>query len=592
MLLSRIWYLFLALAATFGLSAALLARGTINREHLTVTDGQLKRDRFEVESLLKLDARARLDTLAPIAADGTVREAVRAKKGDKVDGQDASKALRDRLRTMNQQLEELRADLLIAVDADGIIVAQEGRKPARAGAGLGKMPLVERALSGYLGDDVWVYDGGVYRMAARPIVDRGQYAGAIIHGQRLDAVLAQRLSERLGGSTVAFFFGPDLVASYTPTDVAGAPTQTEIGTLMPKVLADEKLLKGERTEPFDLSGRARAVFSLVAGSASAANVGYVVARPYSTIGSPWAIFNQATKEDIAALPKVALGVGFFLMFALAMGIVYLERDRPLTIFQREVDKMAQGQTEELDLSVLSSPHRRIGESIHKAIQTLLDKGGGKRRQQKANLDEILGPAPESLTSAAFSFGGGGGGGGDRATPQPMSPVAMPAPVALPAPVAMPAPGAAAAPAPPKMPPPAPKMPPPAPKPPPPVASKPAGVSAVSSSFRTDDKSVMLKLDGSSGELDEEATVIAEVPDQLRQQSRDDEGHFREVFEQYLALRQQCGESITELSFDKFTVTLRKNRDTIMLQRPETKDVRFTVYVKAGKAALKATPVKN
>ena len=81
-------------------------------------------------------------------------------------------------------------------------------------------------------------------------------------------------------------------------------------------------------------------------------------------------------------------------------------------------------------------------------------------------------------------------------------------------------------------------------------------------------------------------------DQLRQQSRDDEGHFREVFEQYLALRQQCGESITELSFDKFTVTLRKNRDTIMLQRPETKDVRFTVYVKAGKAALKATPVKN
>jgi hypothetical protein len=116
--------------------------------------------------------------------------------------------------------------------------------------------------------------------------------------------------------------------------------------------------------------------------------------------------------------------------------------------------------------------------------------------------------------------------------------------------------------------------------------------ATSQNYRTDDKSVMLRLDGSGdNDSDEEATVIAEVPDQLRQASRDNEPHFREVFEQYLALRQQCGESVAELSFEKFLVTLRKNRDTIILQRPDTKDVRFTVYVKAGKAALKATPVK-
>jgi len=39
-----------------------------------------------------------------------------------------------------------------------------------------------------------------------------------------------------------------------------------------------------------------------------------------------------------------------------------------------MDKLAQGQTEELDLSVLSSSHRRIGEGVHKAIDVLLDKG--------------------------------------------------------------------------------------------------------------------------------------------------------------------------------------------------------------------------
>ena len=166
MLLSRVWFLVLAVAAVMGLSMALVARGFINREELGYVDEQLRRDRFGAEMLLKLDARARLDALAPIAADGDVRDGVRKKR---VDGQEASKGLKDRLRTMNQHLEELRADLLIAVDADGTIVAQEGRRAPRAGAGLGKLPLVERALSGFLGDDVWVYDGEVYRVAARPV---------------------------------------------------------------------------------------------------------------------------------------------------------------------------------------------------------------------------------------------------------------------------------------------------------------------------------------------------------------------------------------------------------------------------------------
>ena len=88
MLLSRIWFLLLSLAAIAGLSMALLSRGVINREHLSSADEQLRRDRFEIESLLKLDARARLDTVAPIAADATVREAVRTKGRDKIDGQD------------------------------------------------------------------------------------------------------------------------------------------------------------------------------------------------------------------------------------------------------------------------------------------------------------------------------------------------------------------------------------------------------------------------------------------------------------------------------------------------------------------------
>ena len=74
-------------------------------------------------------------------------------------------------------------------------------------------------------------------------------------------------------------------------------------------------------------------------------------------------------------------------------------------------------------------------------------------------------------------------------------------------------------------------------------------------------------------------------------AQSEDAHFREVFEQYLATRKQCGESTAELTFDKFVVTLRKNRDQILGSRPDALGVRFTVYVKEGKAALKASPTK-
>ncbi len=579
MLLSRFWFLVLAVAAIMGLAAALLARGIINRQHLAGVDDGLRRDRFEMESLLKLDARARLDTLAPIAADSVIREAVRTKGQSKVEGQDGQKALKDRLRTLNQQLEELRADLLIAVDANGLILAQEGRKPARAGAGLGRVPLVERALSGYIGDDVWVYDGAVYRMAARPIVDRGTYVGALLHAQRFDATLAQRLSERLGGASIGFFFRDAMIASYTPTDVPGAPTQAELAAPLAQVLTDERLKKGERTDSYDLGGRGHAVYSLVAGSASANEVGYSIARPIKVIESPWAVFDQTAKEDVDSLPRAQLAGGLVVLFLLAMGILWWERDRPLGILRASTEQLATGQIEELDLAVLSGQYRKVGERINRALDVIVEKGGGKRRAQKADLNQILGPAPETLTSSAFSFGSEAEG-----APQASAPLAMPMPMPMPMPAPSPAMnGAMSAPRPavPSMP----KPPPPAPKVPAPAAVIPL----VSSTSRSDDKSVMLKLDGSS---DEDQTVVAEIPDQLRNASRDDESHFRDVFSQYLALREQCGESNAELTYERFAMTLRKNREQIIMSRPDARDVRFTVYVKAGKASLKASPVKT
>jgi Double sensory domain of two-component sensor kinase len=530
MLLTRIWFVVLAVAATLGLSTALLARGMFNREEIADVDELLRRDRFAVESLLKLDARARIDALAPIAADGAVREGVRAKK---------DKALKDRLRTMNQQLEELRADMLIAVDADGSIVAQEGRSPARAGSGLGKIPLVERALAGFLGDDVWVYDEGVYRMAARPVVDRGVYVGAVIHGQKLDATLAQRLSERLSGASVGFFWSDRVVASFTPSDVKGAPTQTELMPALTTALTDERLKRGERTEPFELDGRGRAVFSLVAGAASSAGVGYAIARPYATLATPAAIFDRATKDDIKALPQPALGAALVGLVLIAMLIVWLEHDRPLGQLGAQFDRITRGDADDIDLPALPRRLRNIGERAHKAIDAMVERGGGRRTKPKANLDEILGPTPESMTSSAFSFGALPEAGATGQVPQPQ-PIPAPGPGGALAAPAQPAP----------MPPPVPRV------SPPPGLKAPAPPTAPQVSPKASE-----------------------------------EPHFRDVYDQYIAVRRQCGESTADVTFEKFTGTLRKNRDQILSQRPDVASVRFTVYVKDGRAALKANPVK-
>jgi hypothetical protein len=64
-----------------------------------------------------------------------------------------------------------------------------------------------------------------------------------------------------------------------------------------------------------------------------------------------------------------------------------------------------------------------------------------------------------------------------------------------------------------------------------------------------------------------------------------------VFDQFIALKTSCNEQTTGLTFAKFNAKLRRNRDELM-GKTGCRDVRFTVYVKDGKAALKATPVRE
>ena len=68
-------------------------------------------------------------------------------------------------------------------------------------------------------------------------------------------------------------------------------------------------------------------------------------------------------------------------------------------------------------------------------------------------------------------------------------------------------------------------------------------------------------------------------------------YFKSVYEQFVAVKKSCNESTSGLTYQKFAEKLVKNRDDLK-SKTGCKEVRFTVYVKDGKAALKATPVKD
>jgi hypothetical protein len=112
-------------------------------------------------------------------------------------------------------------------------------------------------------------------------------------------------------------------------------------------------------------------------------------------------------------------------------------------------------------------------------------------------------------------------------------------------------------------------------------------------------SLSQQLQNLQDESEDEATVVAPAPSELLAQSaaqsapksQNDTAEWMIVYDDFVRTKKQCGEPIEGLTFEKFQATLKKNRDALM-QRHNCKRVRFSVYVKEGRASLKATPVRD
>ncbi|HET7755284.1 MAG TPA: MXAN_5187 family protein [Anaeromyxobacteraceae bacterium] len=90
-----------------------------------------------------------------------------------------------------------------------------------------------------------------------------------------------------------------------------------------------------------------------------------------------------------------------------------------------------------------------------------------------------------------------------------------------------------------------------------------------------------------------ATLLASMPEadlEPTQPDDVDEAHWRSVYADFLRLRGEMGESAESLSYDRFRARLERNRDQLK-DKHGARTVRFQPYLKDGKVALRATPVR-
>jgi hypothetical protein len=610
-MLTRIWTLLLALAFGAALAGVYLVSGELNVRTERQTQELLVRDWREIEQALSLEANRRVGAIAGIAVHPDVRSALMAASTDRPVDQ---RSLQHALRTLNTQLQEGAADRLIAVRADGRIVADlgaEGVPPERAG--MGAFPVVRDALRGYLADDVIVYDGAVLRVAARPVVDEGRYVGAIVHGKRLDEQLAAQLQKLVSGTTVAIYRGTEVLGIQAPADVRGAPDANALAAAL-SALADDPsgAMRGRHSRPLDLGGKGWAVAAPITGSAAHAGVGVIVARPAPTVASPAQLLSVVSRDELHAVPWLVVGGAALILLLLGWAFYAVDATQPRKKFERAVEALSGDEQSRLKVAEVPGAFRKSAERINAALDAVAGRAAALGGRKSAELREILESPKEAEESASyFGFASEPPKADETTEAAQAAAQPIPPPPAAPretyddAPTlslkdeearATAAPEAASEPERPTVtgeerttepPPPhaAPKTP-PAPKPA--VPAPPAAVPKAPAPPPFDPH----------GFDDDGATTVAEIPRELIAAVQEQQAppmdpetaHFHEVYDQFIELKTRLGEPTAGLTYERFEVTLKKNRDAIV-EKHGVSTVRFTVYDKGGKAALRATPVK-
>jgi hypothetical protein len=539
MLLSRFWYVLLALVIGSLVFMLYLAQSMHNRAGAKVIGEGLSSDSQVVSWYMRTVARERSSQLIQFSLNPEVSGALSKASADaeKVPKEARDKASEGLAKLIKKVPEDYSFDAVFAVDRHGRVVGQVGFDQVRTlpDFELGGYPVVADALHGNIRDDTFVWDR-IYMVVARPVeFQAGEMPiGAIVGLRIVDDKFARDIAARTGAA-VAFYNGGERIASGSP-DSFDRSQLDGIITDLKLVPEDPDYKEKGRSSVRYLSPTVGVVYARMSGEAWHRGAGYVVGRAAASLNSPLAFFSMADDKDKASANLLVVGLIAFAAIALGMLFTFIEHTRPLMRFKLALDELARGTTDQLQASKVSGVFRKLVTQINDGIDHAVAKGGGSRRA--ADLKEVLGDLPDQPAMSAFSF--------PDAAPGPSVPETRreaPAPK-LPEPKAKPG----------------------MPKAPPRMNQTMPEAGSVGPAGAEDEG-------GSNGS------------------AADVESEWRGVFQEFVRIKGECGEPTESLTYEKFEGTLRRNRDAIVSKHGVGR-VKFTVYVKDGKAALKASPIRG
>ncbi|MCA9531709.1 MAG: hypothetical protein KC543_16385, partial [Myxococcales bacterium] len=418
-MLSRAWYVVVALVACAGLAVAALTSHAADRRAYDETMRALASDRSQVDLWLRLDARERIDALATVADDRALREAL-----DPSQRAHRSQVPRDRVRArldnLASQLGKAKGGALLVIDGDGEVVAEASKTKLDDADAVARLPLVKRALEGYARDGVWVARGATYRTAARPLTAAGRYVGAVVQAQPIDDEVARELTKRLPGAMVAFYRGAHVIAANASATLPTPPPTEAIAG----ALADAARQPGDRPRGSGVVQIAQGLVGVVTAIVPAGRgegIGYVVVR---RVGEGGAALSDIAASDVDALPWGLLILALVVLAGVGFLSLHIEHERPLRRLLGATRGLARADSPRLSVAAYRGAYGRLAEAIDAALRSLAERLGHPLDPPSEDAGGLLERRPQKDDAAPYF----GFARNPATTPQPApKPVPAPAP---------------------------------------------------------------------------------------------------------------------------------------------------------------------
>ncbi|MBA3462280.1 MAG: hypothetical protein H0T46_20125 [Deltaproteobacteria bacterium] len=582
MFLAKIWFFLVALVAAVAITIALVLPRPAQRVLVQEETQRLVVACGVIDILLGDDARNRVELAGAFSRTQEIVTALESASGANTIDEARMKQVREVGESVMKTIQGARKpDFAMLIDRRGRVVARVRLDENDFGDIAAGRPLVDDALAGFLRDDLWAQNGTMYFVSAAPVIRRDPpvaYVGAIVLGHQVTNALATKLVSSLNVD-VGFYLGKDDVAGSKNIAVDHGPLLDSLKTLQGGDLDQDC----QAAKPIEIStGKEyyNAVVARLPGEAALKNAFYsvLIKRP-EAVGFMGTL-KAVSQSDLGATKLLWPIVGglFLVMLVGGIAFMYLESDRPLKRLTADAVRLAKGEKERLG----EDEHPGKFGSIARSVNIAIDKLGREAKTAKKDLDQLLGPAPEGSLGTIDLL----------ATSLPPARPGGPAPAVSPPPSDFRFHDPGPAPSRPATPPPI-RPGTPAPVPPAMTSRPPVPPSQFSAPPRAPTAPPVMSL-GDSLDDDILGSVTPAVPaaPMLDLGSAGDvDSYFKSVFDQFIAMKKSCGEPTTGLTYSKFSEKLEKNREDL-IAKTGCKEVKFTVYVKDGKAALKATPVKD